>query len=517
MYIAGQKDMHLMDQFTMNELGLPGTVLMENAGARVVEEIVCSMTKVDEKIIILAGAGNNGGDGFVIARRLHDLNVPAQLWLLADPKKLQGDAKVHFQVYEKRGLPVFYIKKEGIKNLKRELEQASIIVDAMIGTGVKGEVKDPFKEVINLVNQFAEHKLIIAVDIPSGLSSDDGKVQGIAIKATKTITFVFPKKGFFLNDGPKHIGEWKAVDISVPPNIVDELRLDLPELITFKKVKRAIPKRISHGHKGTFGHVLVIGGSRSYIGAPLFTAKAALATGAGLVTLAIPESIYPIVASQYPESLYWPIQDEDGHFAKDSWKVFSEKVKTFDCIAIGPGLSRFPEGEEWIASLINELTGQMIVLDADGLYLVRNQLDKIRAYPGDVIFTPHPGEMATLMKTDISTIENNRLEIAKIFAKDYQVYLLLKGHRTVIATPEGKVFVNPHGNDALGKGGSGDVLTGMIASFLAQGAAPQDAMISGAYLHAKVGEEKAKVLSRYSVTPEDIINGIGKQLLNMKE
>jgi ADP-dependent NAD(P)H-hydrate dehydratase / NAD(P)H-hydrate epimerase len=512
MYAAGQKEMQKMDQYTMEKLGLPGIVLMENAGARVVEEILASSPCENPRVVVLAGGGNNGGDGFVIARRLFDLGLEPLLCLLVKPDRIKGDAKVHFDVYINRELPVFYLHEKTVEALCNELNQADIIIDAILGTGVNGPVREPFNQVISLVNEYEGKKLVISVDIPSGVSSDTGKVEGVAIKADKTITFVFPKKGFFLQDGPKYIGEWKAVDISVPPAIADELGLNLPILITESLGKASVPARPKHGHKGTFGHSLILGGSRHFVGAPIFSAKAALCSGSGLVTLAVPEGIYPMAAAQIPESLFLPLPEKNGFFSPEAVAEISNRLAQFDSVAIGPGMGRFPGGEMWLKSLLASISHQAIVVDADALYLLRNDLDLMHQYKGNVIFTPHPGEMARLLNKTVKEVEADRIEIASLFAKNYHVYLLLKGHRSIIAAPDGEVYINPYGHDALGKGGSGDVLTGLITSFLAQGATPLDALVSASYLHARAGEEKAKTLSHYGVAPFDIIDGV-KELL----
>ena len=513
MLVAGQKEMQQMDQYTIDKLGLPGVVLMENAGARVVEEIVASASTVTPRVVVLAGGGNNGGDGFVIARRLYDLGFfNLLLCLVVPPERIKGDAKVHFDVYRNRQLPILYLHESSLEEVGLEINQADVVVDALLGTGVSGPVREPFGSVISMVNKHAGKKVIISVDIPSGVNSDSGKVEGTAIKASKTITFVFPKRGFFLQDGPKFLGEWKAVDISVPPSIVENLGLALPRVITEDLVSESIPLRPKHGHKGTFGHVLVIGGSKFYVGAPIFSAKSALHSGAGLVTLAVPESIYPIAAAQNPESLFLPLADEDGHFAREAIASLRPLLHQFKSVAIGPGISRFPGGEAWVKSVLSLLSNQPVVVDADALFLLRDELELVREYKGDIIFTPHPGEMARLLNKAVKEVEENRIGIAKTFAQDYGVYLLLKGHRPVIATPDGDVFINPHGNDALGKGGSGDVLTGMIASFLAQGATPVKALVTASYLHARAGEEKAAALSSYGVGPLDLVEGIREQL-----
>ena len=504
--------MQQMDHYTMDKLGLPGVVLMENAGARVVEELVSVSTSVNPRILVLAGGGNNGGDGFVIARRLCDLGYNLRLGLVVSPDKLKGDAKVHYDVYRNRELPIFYLNERTLELVQSEIEQADVIVDALLGTGVRGPLREPFGSIISMVNAHAGRKLIFSVDIPSGVNSDSGKVEGTAVIATKTVTFVFPKRGFFLQDGPKFVGEWKAVDISVPPSAVDELGLVMPRLITEDLVTDSIPVRPKNGHKGTFGHVLVVGGSKFYVGAPIFTAKAALNSGAGLVTLAVPESIYPMAAAQNPEALFLPLPDVEGHFSVEAIDQLSTLLHSFTSVAIGPGISRFPGGEAWIKSLMSSLTTQSVVVDADALYLLRGELDMVRDCKGDVILTPHPGEMARLLSKTVKEVEEDRVGIAKTFSKDYGVYLLLKGHRTVIATPDGDVFINPHGHDALGKGGSGDVLTGMIASFLAQGASPVESMVAASYLHARAGEERSLMLSSYGVGPLDLIDGIREQL-----
>lgn len=236
-------------------------------------------------------------------------------------------------------------------------------------------------------------------------------------------------------------------------------------------------------------------------------------TGAGLVTLAIPETIYPMAAAQNPESLLLPLSAEDGHFAEKAIEELAPLLNQYDCVTVGPGISRFPNGEEWMKALFSNLTNQPVVIDADALYLMSNQKDLLKNYKGQVIMTPHPGEMSKLLNISVKEVEGNRFEIARQFAKEHSIYLLLKGHRSVIAEPSGGLYINPHGHDALGKGGSGDILTGLIASFLAQGASPINALISASYLHARAGEERAKELSHYGVMPFDIIDGV-KRLLN---
>jgi len=503
MYIAGQKEMQLMDQYTMEKLGLPGIVLMENAGAAVVNEVLKDFPDRTTNILVLAGGGNNGGDGFVIARRLIDFGYDVTLMLAVAEQSLKGDAKLHYEVYKNRQLPI--VKAENV-----DMKNAHVIVDALLGTGVQGEVREPFYSLIKAVNETPV--FVYAVDVPSGVNANTGEVANVAIRANKTITFVVPKKGFYLQQGPQFVGDVVCADISVPVSLVQTLKLDLPQCITHELGKSAVRKRIAHGHKGTFGHVLVIGGCKSYVGAAMYTAKAAFHSGAGLVTLAIPETIYPIVASQCPESLLLPLQDEMGAIAAQSFLTSEIDFSSYETIAFGPGLGRQADGHSLLHQLIAKLSGQPLIIDADGLYFARDLLEELRKYEGDVILTPHPGEMAHLTRLTVEEIEKNRLEVAKQFAQDYGVYLLLKGHRPIITAPDGKQFINPFGNDALGKGGSGDVLTGFIASFIAQGTSTTDALIAASYYHASAAEQVGKELSNYGVTPLDIVEYVRKVL-----
>lgn len=511
MYIGGQKDLQALDQYTIETLGLPGTILMENAGSAVVETLLKHYEDVEAKIVVLAGAGNNGGDGFVIARKLYDRGLNVELCLLVDEEKLKGDALTHFTIYRNRELPYFHLTTENFEKLREKLKCATIIVDAMLGTGAKGMLREPYRSVIQLVNESTA--FVLSVDIPSGVQADDGRVEEFAVKADQTVTFVMPKKGFFLQDGPKYIGDWKVVDISVPPSSVKKLKLELPHLITDSDVFAQLPKRPSNGHKGTFGHGLVIGGSKSYVGAPIYSAKAAFHSGIGLVSLAIPESNYEIAAVQLPEALFLPLKAEDGHFTPTA--LHQVDLSKYKAIAFGPGISRFVGGEEFVQGLFKQLDRQTIIFDADGLYFLRNQMHLVKDYKGSVIITPHPGEMAAMLDTTVKEVETNRLEIAQQFAGKYHVYVLLKGHRTIIVTPEGKTWINPLGHDALSKGGSGDVLTGVILSLLCQGATPEQALVCATFLHAMAAESKAEELSHYGVTPNTVIEEIPKILNKM--
>lgn len=502
MYVADQKTMQLLDHFTMEQLGLPGAVLMENAGNAVVQAILKDYPK-NTSVLVLSGHGNNGGDGFVIARRLIDFGYDVLLCFIGNEAKLKGDARIHYQVYKNRQLP-FYHFNAGENDIFTYIQQADVIIDAMLGTGVSGEVRFPFNRIIEAVND--SKKDVISVDIPSGLNSDTGKAASTTIKATKTITFAMPKMGFFVGDGPTVIGKWEVADISVPDSVVETLQLKLPKLLDEATAISSLPQRIKHGHKGAFGHCLVIGGCKHYVGAPVYTAKAAFHSGIGLVTLAIPEKIYPLVAGTCHESLFIPLSDSNGFI---NWKAIETiDFSKYTTIAFGPGLGRELDGDAIIRTLLDQLTTQTLIIDADGLYFLKNHLKQLQHYKGDIILTPHPGEMATLTGKSVAEIEANRLETAKNFAATYGAYLLLKGHRPIIATPTSELWINPYGNDALGKGGSGDVLTGLIASLVSQHQNPLKAMLCASFYHAIAAEELGRNSSNYGVTPMDIIHYI---------
>lgn len=502
MYVADQQTMQRLDQYTMEQLGLPGVVLMENAGNAVVQEILHDYPK-NARFLVLSGQGNNGGDGFVIARRLVDFGYNVLLCFIGKEEKLKGDAQIHYQVYKHRKLPLYHYR-DGEEELLRYIRQADVIVDAMLGTGVSGKVRSPFAQIIEAVNESG--KDVISVDVPSGLNSNTGEVANIAVKAKKTITFAMPKIGFFVGDGPKVIGEWKVADISVPDSIVETLQLRLPKLLDAETAKASLPERPKHGHKGTFGHCLVIGGCKHYVGAPIYTAKAAFHSGIGLVTLAIPDTIYPTVAGACHESLFLPLADSEGFI--DSRSLETIDYSKYKTVVFGPGLGRALDGDAMIRTLLDKLSTQTLIVDADGLYFLKNHLEPLQHYEGNVIITPHPGEMAALTGKTVVEIESNRLKVAKDFAATYGVYLVLKGHRPILATPKGELWINPHGHDALGKGGSGDVLTGLIASLVSQQQDPLKAMLSASFYHALAAEELGQKTSNYGVTPLEIIHTI---------
>lgn len=515
MYIVGREHMQQMDKHVIEQIGLPGVVLMENVGAQVIETIIKINDSQPKPVLVLAGGGNNGGDGFVIARRLNEMGWPTELCLLVPEQKIEGDAKVHYQAYMNQGFSIW--KTSGhmvnlihqLDALQEKLESASIIVDAILGTGFKGELREPLSHVIRLVNQCRTDKRVVAVDIPSGVCSDTGKVDEVAIRADMTVTFACPKIGFYMQQGPSYIGQLIIAPISVSPTLVEKLGLNCPELITEKVAKEALPVRDQTGHKGDFGHVLVIGGSEQYIGAPLFAGRAAFESGAGLVTLAAPESIHAQISAQYSQVMFIPLEAQRGYFAISSAQYLCDVAERFSIVAVGPGLGRWQGGGEWLRTLMQEPLPRPIIIDADALYYLSNDLQLLKQQQQPVILTPHPGEMAQLAGVTVEQVETDRLGVARHFAQKWGVFLLLKGHHTIITTPQGQQWINSTGNDALSKGGSGDVLTGLIASFYAQREDPLQAMIAASYMLGRTAEYVAQKMTAYQATPWKLINHMG--------
>jgi NAD(P)H-hydrate epimerase len=464
-----------------SEMGIPGIVLMENAGHRVVEFLAERFVPLPaQRIVVLCGKGNNGGDGMVIARQLHTRFHPQALHvvLLAAPEELKGDAAANYRMLAACGCPVW-------SEIPAEARLATVVVDALLGTGINGPATGAMLEGIREINDGFPLAKVVAVDIPSGMPSDSGQPAGEFARADYTVTFTAPKPGQVLPPSCGRVGELVVGPIGSPPELYDDVWLSLLEPEMFEEL---LAPRPPAGHKGTFGHVLVVAGSREKSGAAAMAGLGALRAGAGLVTVASAASAIPVIASHAPELMTAPLDDMD-HLLEG---------KTV--IAMGPGLGRGPEIEALATRAVAEFE-QPIVLDADALVgQPEGSTTRVR------ILTPHPGEMSRLTGQPTAEIQNDRVGAARAFAMDRHVTLVLKGQRTVIAFPDGRVWINPTGTPALGTGGSGDVLTGMIAGFLAQfPAQPDQAVAAAVYLHGLAGEIGARALGEKCLIATDIL------------
>jgi len=491
MKILTAAEMREVDRRTI-EAGIPGIVLMENAGHRVVEFLAERFAPLaGQRIVVLCGKGNNGGDGLVVARQLHTRFAPDALHvvLLADPAELKGDAAANLACLLAAGGTVE-------REIPAEARAATLVVDALLGTGVSGAATGRMLQGIREINHGFPLAAVVAVDLPSGMPGDSGEPAGEFARADYTVTFTAPKVAHAMPPNCDHIGELIVGPIGSPPEFYADAWLALVEPAMFGEL---LAQRERAGHKGTYGHVLVVAGSRGKTGAAAMAGLAALRAGAGLVTVASAESAIAEIASHAPELMTEPLAETpDGSIAPDAELERITKGKTV--IAIGPGLGRAPQ----IAAMVHALAGTFegpMVLDADAL------VGQVGGVPSRVrILTPHPGEMARLTGNTTAEVQADRIGTARTYATQHGVTLVLKGQRTVIAFPDGRVWINPTGTPAMGKGGSGDILTGMIAGLVAQFPERADQAVAAAvYLHGLAGQLGAQALGEKCLIATDIL------------
>ncbi len=482
MKLAYAKQMRQLDNEAIKTYGIPDIVLMENAGIGTVQAIMESYGELDGRtVLIAAGQGNNGGDGLVIARHILQRGGLPFIFLLADPKKLKGSAAVNLQIVKNLKIPIYTISSdEGIQSLQNFLPQCDLIIDAIFGLGLKRAVKDHWADAIDLINQTPVP--VVSVDISSGLDSDTGLPRGACVNASLTVTFGLAKPGHFTGCGPAMTGALAVVDISIPPVVIEEAALQT-EVLENHSVSCAFLARSANSHKGTFGHLLVLAGSRGKTGAALLCARGALRSGAGLVTIATPIDLNHIYETALAEAMTLPLTTPGKDYAADTdYEELSKALENKQAMVLGPGLGQNKATGQLVSRLYREQKLPMVV-DADALNLLASDPALLSNPPGIRILTPHPGEMARLTGKTTKEIQANRLAIARDFAAEHNIIIVLKGANTIIAAPDGRAAINATGNPALAVGGSGDVLSGFIGSLLAQGQPPWEAASLGIYAH----------------------------------
>jgi hydroxyethylthiazole kinase-like uncharacterized protein yjeF len=515
MKVVTAEEMRGIDRETIEGRGIPGVVLMERAGLAVVSKIKEIFGR--KRVIVVSGGGNNGGDGLVVARNLYNEGWDVRVFLTAKPEDLKGDASLQYKAAVKFGVDIQPIK-ELLDNYSSIFSRHSIIVDAILGTGLSKNVTGTLSEVIGLLNK--SNVPVISVDIPSGISSDNGHVMGEAVKADYTVTFGLPKRGHLLYPGAEYSGKLFIEDIGFPNELIRSEKLNI-ELLMKDDVSTLIPERRKYSHKGDYGHVLVIAGSKGKTGAALMASKACLRTGAGLVTIGVPESLSDVFQSRVTEEMTLILPDRgDGTLSKKALdKILDFLNKTADVLAIGPGIGVSTETGKLMKALIKNLSIP-IVIDADGINSIKGERGVFSKSKASVILTPHPGEMARLLsqKSKVSSkeVEKDRINIAMSFAKETGTYLVLKGVPTVVATPDGRSFINSTGNPGMATGGVGDVLTGMISGFLSQTINPLHACILGVYIHGLAGDIAASEKGQYPLIATDIVDKIPSAFYSLK-
>lgn len=503
MYLVTAEQMRQIDRAATEELGIPEMVLMENAGRAIVDFLREQFPDLAEKsVTIVAGSGNNGGDGLVAARYLHGMGVAVKVFLLAE-RELSPSAKQNYEILAKLPVKLYQLDSENSMHLlKVTVNYSDILIDALLGTGISRDVSGRAEQIIDIANR--RSCLKVAVDVPSGLNSDTGEVWGRCLKADYTVTLAQPKRGQMLNKGIRYCGQVVVKDIGIPQELYQAVGLNCQIIDdSFLAVCRQPRSRASH--KGTYGHLLAVGGAIGMSGALTLTAQAALRAGVGLLSCAVPDGVQLHVAVNVPEAMVQPLSGGQ-HFDEASIEPLKELLRGKKAVVAGPGMSG-PLTGALIAEILQNSRCAMVI-DADGLNASAQWLDKLPEAKGPVVLTPHPGEMARLTGLETGYIQNHRLAVAQQFAEQYKVWLVLKGANTVIATPEGKLYMNVTDSPALAVAGSGDVLSGIIGAFLAQGLQPDEACCCAVYLHGLAGQQVAETVGEVSSKAGDIIEAI---------
>ena len=504
MKVVTANKMQEMDARAMEEYKIPGVVLMENAGLRVVEEIVQDYSTENLQVIIVSGKGNNGGDGFVIARHLINMGVAVTVYAMSEEKDYRGDALINYCILKHMKVGVKHIlKEEDLQTLEGHLAHADLIIDALLGTGLSSNVRGLIGEVIDMLN--ACPRQVLAVDIPSGIHADTGEVLGRAVEAVKTVTFALPKQGLYLYPGAQNAGEVVVGDISMPREIMEDREI-MVYLTSLGLVRECLPERPACSHKGTYGRVFIAGGSPGLTGAVAMAGEAALRSGSGLITAGVPAGLNHIMEVKLTEVMSLSLPDTgENHLSKEALNPVLQELKICDAAGFGPGV--FP-GEEGTLDLLGEIiknTPVPLVIDAGGLTLLAEKMEVLGEAPRPLVLTPHPGEMARMLNISPEEVEKDRLNLAQTFAKENKVVLVLKGARTLTALPSGEVHINTTGNPGMASGGTGDVLTGLVVGLVGQGLTPEEGAVCGVYIHGLAGDLAARAKGEAGLTAMDLI------------
>jgi len=510
MKIVSVAQMQSLDRRASAEYKIPSLLLMENAGRGFVDLLVASYGRVSGKrVLILAGHGNNGGDGLVAARHLRMRGAEVAVYLFSEIEHVRGDARVSLDIWQATGGRLSLEGDPLSEGLSLDLAQCDYVVDALLGTGLSKSVTGVDAEAIERIN--ACGKTVIAMDIPSGISADTGEVLGTAVRANATFTMALPKWGHFLQDGLEHRGQLKIVDIGIPPALVDATEIKC-DWLRPAFLKGCLSPRKQGVHKGSLGHLLVVAGSVGKRGAAQMSALAALRTGTGLVTLALPRSLDNGSPLSTLEMMTLPLpESEAGTIALSAEKILVDALAGKQALAMGPGLSQHPETQALVRQLISECTLPMVI-DADAINAIASDVTILKRKKGPIILTPHPGEMGRLIGKPAAEIQKDRFLVARRFAETWDVILVLKGAHTVIASPDGSLRVNNTGNPGMASAGTGDALTGIVSGLLAQGLQALDAASLGVWLHGAAGDLAAEERGEAGLLSSDLIEKMPKAI-----
>ncbi|HEV8585374.1 MAG TPA: NAD(P)H-hydrate dehydratase [Methylomirabilota bacterium] len=503
------EEMRRVDARAIAELGIPGPTLMENAGRGAAEALLAALPERGLRarglrVAIVCGRGGNGGDGFVVARRLKRAGARPDVLLAAPPDTLRGDAAEKYREMRRAGIAARVV--EDAAAAAPIVQAAGVVVDALLGTGARGAPERRVADLIEAIN--ASGRPVVALDLPSGLPADGGAPEGPAVRAWLTATFAAPKPGLLLEPGAALAGRVVVVPIGVPDaEVARDARTFVLEA---RDVAPLFPRRARDAHKGTYGHLLVLAGSVGKTGAAALAARGALRSGVGLVTVGTAASAQPTVAALSLEAMTEPLPETGARtLAMKAREPIVALAETRDAVAIGPGLGLDHETRALARELVASLPRPMVV-DADALTALADHLDVLRGAPGARVLTPHPGEMARLVAGRVEDVQRDRLGVARAFAGAHGVHLVLKGARTLIAQPDGRVLINPTGNAGLATGGTGDVLTGILGALLARGLEAAQAAPAGVYLHGLAGDVAAERVGEEALIAGDVVEALGE-------
>ena len=488
MKLVTAKEMKALDVQAQNDYAMPGILLMDNAAQAVAEAVHEALTALEgERVVIFCGGGNNGGDGLGAARWLQSYGVSVRAFVVgAALDAVQGDAAMELAMFTKAGGRVEALSTEDDWVLAElAASKADVLVDALLGTGFHGELEGDVLRACELLNK--SEKYILAVDVPTGVNADNGAVSENAVRADHTVTMALVKTGLLLYPGREYCGDIELADISMPVKLVEEYQSDKYRL-TDEIVRELLPLRKANAHKGDAGRVVICAGSPGYTGAAALASDAAVKAGAGLVSLYTPLSSRDVLAIKLTEVMVHGLLERmPGILGGGAASDVASNAEAADVLAIGPGLGTSESTQEAVRTILQKITTP-VVIDADALTALAGHTEILAAMQAQKVLTPHPGEMARLTGLEIAEIEADRINIAKKYAEQWQAIVVLKGAPTVIGGPNGTVYVNSTGNSSLATGGSGDVLTGIIAGLAAQEISLQEAAICGVYLHGLAAE-----------------------------
>ncbi|MBN1464679.1 NAD(P)H-hydrate dehydratase [candidate division KSB1 bacterium] len=507
--VVTASEMAAMDRCAMHELQMPGLLLMENAGRGIFNVAAEMLNSPSGKIVhIYCGPGNNGGDGYVAARHLLNNGAIVRTMILSTAVKIKGDARVNLDILQQMGH-----QPEFISMIPSSLDKPDLIVDALLGTGVKGPLHGTYAAIVNMINK--TNCPVLAIDIPTGVNADTGQIDGPAIRATVTATMALPKRGLLLSPGREHTGRLEIIDIGMPREVLRRQELRVHH-VDKNYIQNILPRRSPDAHKNKVGMIHVIAGSKGFTGAAALASRAVLRAGAGLCYLTIPESLHAILAALNAEVITRPVQDAgNGFLVSDNYECIKRDLENKTALVLGPGIGLAAETREVVHQLLAAIA-LPLVLDADGLNACVDDVDLLRRYNGDLVITPHPGEMARLTGLSTSEIVTNRIDIARQFAETWRCSVVLKGGPTVTASPDGHVYVNSSGNAGMATAGAGDVLSGTIAAFIGQGLSSEKAAIAAVFIHGYAGDLAAARYGQMGMVAGDIVEMMPHALKKME-